>query len=314
MEGEPFDTTVVGDVASPQKPAAAPSEQLAELVGQMLGNYQILSVIAKGHSGTIFQAKDTKKDQIVAFKVLWAEFTQDEESMARFVRAMSTMLPVKHPNLVAILGAGRTGDYCWMAMEYVDGESLTQVIKRIGVAGMLDWRYALRVGVHVGRALEYAHGQHIIHRNITPANILYRPTDKIVKLGDLMLAKALEGNKAQEITRPGTILGDVPYMSPERTRVGLDVDGRSDIYSLGATMYALLTGRPPYDAKSLPELIAKIRKDEPEKPKKYQLSIPDLLEGTVLRMLSKRPEDRYQTATDMLVDLDRVAKFQGVQF
>jgi len=160
--------------------------------------------------------------------------------------------------------------------------------------------------------LDYA-GQHqIIHRSIAPANILVRGEDKLAKLGDLMLAKALEGSLAIQITRRGEIVGDVAYMSPERTRGTQDVDGRSDIYSLGATVYALLTGRAPFEGSTLPDTILKIRQAEPEKPKKYQLSIPDLSEGTTLKMLAKRPDDRYQSAGHLLADLERVAKFQGV--
>ena len=103
-------------------------------------------------------------------------------------------------------------------MEYVDGESLAQVIPRIGIAGMLEWRYAFRVAVHIARALEAAFEHEIIHRNITPANILVRSSDKVAKLGDLMLAKAMTGTLARQVTQPGELVGDVLYMSPERTR------------------------------------------------------------------------------------------------
>jgi serine/threonine-protein kinase len=199
-------------------------------------------------------------------------------------------------------------------MEFVEGESLTHVIQRIGVAGMLDWRNALRVAVHVGRALDYAHGEGIVHRNVSPPNILIRAEDKAAKLGDLMLAKALDGVLAQQVTRPGELVGDVNYMSPERTKSSMEgVDGRSDIFSLGSTVYALLTGRPPFADVSLVETITKIRKADPEKPKRFQMAIPDLFEGTVLRMLAKRQDDRYQSAADMLKDLERLAKYQGVQ-
>src|SRR5262249_1443716 len=110
----------------------------------------------------------------------------------------------------------------------------------------------------------------------------------------------------------GRAHGDVNYMSPERTRGSAEVDGRSDIYSLGATVYALLTGRPPCEGGSLLETITKVRQAEPVKPKKFQLSIPDLFEGTVLRMLAKGPDDRFQKPADLLTDLERVAKYQGV--
>src|SRR5262249_49503066 len=142
---------------------------------------------------------------------------------------------------------------------------------------------------HIARALEAAHEKSIIHRNVTPTNILLRIADKNAMLGDLMLAKALEGSLAQQVTRPGEIVGDIAYMSPERTRGTADVDGRSDIYGLGATIYALIAGRPPFTGGALPELIVKIRNNEPEKPKKYCMSIPDLFQGTVMKMIAKRP-------------------------
>jgi serine/threonine protein kinase len=312
IEGGHDASTVVG-LPGASKPLAAGAEQLSELVGQSLTHYRVDDIIAKGQQGMIFKANDTKEERTVALKVLWPEFSKNDEEMQRFIRAMKTMLPIRHPNLVALYGAGRTGTYCWIAMEFVDGESLTGVIERIGTAGMLDWRAALRVAIHVARALEVAEEHQVIHRNIKPSNIMVRQEDKLTKLGDLMLAKALEGTLAEQITRPGELVGDIAYMSPERTRGGTAVvDCRSDIYSLGATVYALLTGRPPFDGGSLPETILKIRQDEPIKPRKFQLGIPDMFEGTVLTMLAKRPEDRLQSASQCLVELERVAKFQGM--
>jgi serine/threonine protein kinase len=299
-------------VAPAPKPAAGGAEQLAKLVGQALAHYKVEAVIARGATGTVFRATDAKDGQVVALKVLQPELSSNEEEMQRFVRAMKTVLPLRHPNLVALYGAGKTGPYCWVAMEHVEGESMTQVIERIGVAGMLDWKYGFRVAAHIARALEYAHGQSVIHRNVTPQNILLRTADKTAKLGDLMRAKALEGTLAQQITRPGELVGDVGYMAPERTRGAGEVDGRSDLYGLGATVYALITGRPPFAGGSLPELITKIRNAEPERPKKFQMAIPDLFQGTVLKLLAKRPEERFQSATELLKDLERVGKFAGV--
>ncbi len=296
--------------AAPKKPAAA--EPLSSLVGKTLSNYAVEALVAKGASGAVFRARDTGSGEILALKVMQPEFVANDEDMQRFIRAMKTVLGLRHPNLVSLHKAGRTGDYCWVAMDYVEGESMSKVISRIGVAGMLDWRYGFRVAVHIARALQYAHAQPIIHRNVTPQNILWRAADKTALLGDLMLAKALEGTLAQQITRPGELLGDVAYMAPERTRGVGDVDGRADLYGLGATVYALVAGRPPFAGGSLPELITQIRTAEPEKPKKYQMAIPDLFQGTVLRLLAKRPEERFQTADDLLADLDRVGKFAGV--
>jgi serine/threonine protein kinase len=187
------------------------------------------------------------------------------------------------------------------------------VIQRIGVAGMLDWRYGYKVALHIGQVLAYTHGQNIIHRNLTPKNILLEAPTKLFKLGDLMLAKALEGSLALQITRPGELIGEAAYMAPERTRAGAAVDARSDLYGLGATVYALLTGHPPFESSSgLPELVTKIRQSKPEPPTKYQLSIPRHFEDVVLKLLAKKPEDRYSSAEDLLKDLDRVAKLKGV--
>jgi serine/threonine protein kinase len=298
--------------ATPAAPAAEKPDKLESLSGQMLGHYDIGPVIGKGSSSMVFHATDTKDNRAVALKVLLPEFSRNEEEMQRFVRAMKTVLPLSHPNLVAMYGAGKTGPYCWVAMEYIAGENMTEVIQRIGVAGMLDWRYGFKVAVHVARALEHAHDRQIIHRNVTPKNIILDAPSKVVKLGDLMRAKALEGVLAQQITRPGELVGEVAYMSPERTRGTEQLDGRSDLYGLGATVYALLTGRPPFGGATLVEKITRIRQSEPEKPTKFQMSIPPRFEGVVLRLLAKDPGDRYPTATALLADLEKLGKAQGV--
>jgi len=293
----------------PPRPVITSSERLKELTDNKLSHFDVGPVIAKGQSGLVFRATDIKNERDVAFKVLWPEFSQNEEEMQRFVRAMKTMMPLRHPNLITLHGAGKTGGYCWIAMELVEGESLTQVIARIGAANMLDWRRALRITYHLAKALDYAHGQSIIHRNLTPQNVLIGKAPDEIKLGDLMLAKAQEGSLAQQITRPGEILGDVRYMSPERTSDSRNADARSDLYSLGALLYAMLTGRPPFEGANLVETVTKIRQAQPVPPKKYQLAIPDAVEGVALKLLAKRPEDRYPSAAALLKDLERVAKF-----
>ncbi len=307
----PLDVALAHAPAAPTAVPAKVPERLESLSGQTLSHYEVGPVIGRGSSCLVFHASDTKDNRPVAFKVLLPEFSRDEEEMQRFVRAMKTVLPLRHPNLITCYSAGKTGPYCWVAMEYVAGENMKQVIERIGVAGMLDWRYAFKVAVHVGRALQYAHGENIIHRNVTPTNILLDAPTKTVKLGDLMLAKALEGGT--QITKPGELVGDIVYMSPERTRgIPEEIDARSDLYGLGATVYALLAGRPPFEGHTLAEKVTRIRQSAPEKPTKYQMSIPGQFEGVVLKLLAKRPEERYQSAAEMLRELERVAKFAGV--
>jgi eukaryotic-like serine/threonine-protein kinase len=287
-------------------------ERLSELSGSTLNHFQVGIVLAKGKSGVVFRAINLKNHRTVALKVLRPEFAHNETEVQRFIRSMKTMMPLRHPNLVTLYGAGKKGPYCWIAMEYVEGESLSQVIQRIGVAGMLDWRHGFRIAVHIGRALDFAHRRHIVHRNMTPQNVLIRESDRLAKLGDLMLAKATEGSMAQQITRANEMLGDLRYMSPEQTFGPDQMDHRSDLYSLGALLYATLTGQPPFEAGSLVETIARIRQAPVVMPKKYQMSIPDSFQAVILRMLAKRPEDRYQTAGELLHELERVAKYQGL--
>lgn len=287
------------------------SADIPNLVGERLASFELLELLNSGDTGFIFKANDTRDNKTVALKILKPEISGNEEEMQRFVRAMKTMLPLTHPNLVQLYGAGKTGPLCWVSMELIEGESMTKVIERSGVANMLDWQYGLRVSIHIGRALEYAAQNQVVHRNISPANIIMRSNDKMVKLGDMMLAKALEGANVQDITGSGQLVGDLRYMSPERTGGG-QIDTRSDIYGLGATVYALLTGRPPFESSSMIDTISKIRNDTPKPPREFQLSIPGQFEGIVLKCLEKRPEDRFQSPAEMVKELEWVAKLNGV--
>ena len=304
------DLTVAAD-AAPAPAAAAGSG--AALVGTTIHHYEITRVLSQGSTSVVLHGQDTEKNREVALKVLLPELSTDEEEMQRFIRAMKTMHPIRHPNIIRIYNAGKTNDSVWVAMEYVEGESVAAMIERIGTVGMLDWRDAFRVCVHISRALNEAFEHKIIHRNITPENILVRAEDKVAKLGDMMLAKALEGTKAEQITQPGQLIGPIPFMPPERTLGSSDVDCRADIYSLGATVYALLTGRPPVEGSSLPDLIMKIRDEEPVKPKEFQLAIDDMFEGIVMRMLAKRPDERFQHPSNLVKELERIAKFQNLE-
>lgn len=301
----------VGGTGQTAKPEAKPRE-LKELVGQTLGGYRLEKIIASSNSGLVFKATDTERNRVAAVKVLSPDRTSTDEERERFVRAMKTMLPIKHPNIVPLWNAGKSGPFLWAAMEYIDCESLTEVIQRIGVEGMLDWRDVWQIGMHIGRALEKAYEEKVIHRNVTPSNILRRKSDKVCMLGDLMLAKALEGALSKQVTTAGRIVGDLPYMPPERTFDDSAVDTRSDIYGLGATLYALLAGRPPFECSSLSGMMKMIREQEPVPPKKYQLSINELFETVVLKMIAKLPDHRYATPTALLAELERIGRYSGL--
>jgi serine/threonine-protein kinase len=191
-------------------------------------------------------------------------------------------------------------------MQLVEGVSMTQAVLG-AAAGAPDWRVAFRVALHVSRALAYLHAQHILHRNVTPQNILVRSADATVKLGDLMKAKAQEGKRARQVTAAGAVLGELRFLSPEQTGGTAAVDGRSDLYSLGATAYALLTGRAPLEGKNDLETALLIRQAAPDPPRHLCGDVPPAFEKVVLKLLAKKPEDRYASVPELLAHLSELA-------
>lgn len=297
----------------PPRSGILAAERLHELSGQSLAHFQIGQLLARGESGLVFRALDTKARQAVALKVFWPDFAQDEETRQRFIRAMKTLLPLKHPHLVAVRGAGKTSGYCWIATDLIEGESLAQILARFGKGHAVSWQFALRVGAHVCRALVFIHHHQILHRDITPANILVRSSDQAALLGDALTAKAMEGKSAVPLTAPGQLPGDVRFMSPERTSAGvLPVDYRTDLYSLGATLYTLCAGQPPLEGKNFIQTVLKIQKEPPVPVRQYQPALPPAFGALINRLLSKRAEDRPQTAGELLSELEGLARTLGV--
>ena len=285
---------------------------LSQLVGTKLGPYQLNEIIGKGNSGMLFKAHDQEKDRTAAVKVLSPQFTSTDEQRQRFVRAMKTMLPIKNERIIGLYNAGKNGPYCWSAMEFVDGDNLASEIENIGIEGMMDWKEVWRVAVDIGQALNAGFEHKIIHRNVTPTNIIRRTSDRVCLLGDFMLAKALDGTLAQQVTQPGQILGDVPYLAPEHTKADAHVDTRSDLYGLGATCYALLTGRPPISGDTITEMIGNARNQMPDPPKKFQLATNELFQDVVMKLLAKDPGERFSDPPALLKELMKIGKFNNL--
>ena len=306
-DGSP-DKTVVPAGRTP----LAEVKPLFQLIGTELGPYKLTEIIGKGKSGMVFKAFDAEKNRDAAVKVLTPQFTANDEQRQRFVRAMKTMLPIKDPRIVRLYNAGINGPYCWSAMEYIEGENLAQLIERIGIDGMLDWKKVWRVAVDIAVALKTGFENSVVHRNVTPTNIIRRSSDEMCLLGDFMFAKALQGTLAQQVTQPGEILGDLAYLAPERTRADAILDTRSDIYGLGATCYALLTGRPPAAGSAMTEIIHNVRDVVPPPPKSFQLSVDELFQGVVMKMLAKDPGGRFETPDQLIKELLRVGKFKNL--
>lgn len=286
---------------------------LGQLVGKELAGYRLDKVVGKGANGMVFKSTNIQSGDTVAVKVMFPRFASNEQARERFVRAMKTMLPIKSPNIIEIHGAGKRGPFCWFAMKYIDGESLLEVIDRIGITGMLKWEDVWKVAVDIARALKAGFRHQIIHRNLTPNNIVRRKSDQTSFLGDFILAKAIDDTIGQQITQPGQLIGDLAYMSPERTLENMPVDTRSDLYGLGATCYALLTGKPPAAGDTLPEMVQSIRKEIPQPPKELQLSVNEMFQNVVMKLLEKDPEDRFGNPEMLLQELERVGKYNSLK-
>ena len=278
-----------------------------DLPGQKFGQFKIGPMFGRGMLGCVFHARHMRKNLDVALKVLDPKFGGDDQIVQNFVKAMRSLLPLRHPNLILVHSAGKTGPHCWVAMEYLrTAECLGAVIGRAETAGLMDWKKVLRVLIYLTRALGYAHGKKIIHQSVTPRNILIGKDPARTKLVDLMLASTMACDPTTPLPsgEPSTSL---PYMSPERTDgPAKPIDARTDIYSLGATGYAMLTGQPPFQAPTAQELVAKIRLQAPLSLKLLHFGIPESFESAILKMLAKRPEDRQQSAKELLTELEAV--------
>jgi len=233
------------------------------------------------------------------------EFGEDPQTIQHFKQALKTVVTIRHPNLVEHYGAGNAGPFYWISMEYVEGKSLTQVIRRASSSGLADWRQSLGVALDLGRAFQSAHKQGAIHGHLTPQDIMVRDSDKVTKLGDLMLGWTLVKTRRQPTFPRLDGDDDLAYLSPEMIDASQDVDARTDIYGMGAIVYALLTGRAPFTGKSREDTVQKIREVAPIKPVFYQPDVADSFERTVLKMLNKNPADRHQDATELLADLQQ---------
>jgi serine/threonine-protein kinase len=249
----------------------------------------------------VYRARRQPDGVVVALKVLRAQYAADREFIERFTREARSAETLEHPNIVKVFESGRDGDTHFIAMEYVDGPDLKGHLRRVG---RLDPADAERITQAVCDALEYAHHQGIVHRDIKPQNILITP-DGTVKVADFGIARALA---AVTITQPGTVLGTVQYLSPEQARGGA-VGRASDLYALGAVLYEMLTGRLPFEGDTPIAIALKHLHDPPPRPRAVQPDVPVRLEGVVVKAMAKRPPDRYRSASEMATDLTGKTEF-----
>ncbi len=296
------------DNADPYSLPHAPVDQLLKLEGQGFGHFQIGPLLGRGQSSLVFRALDNKNQQLVALKVISPDFPADNAEMQRFVRALKLLAPLQNPHLLTLHGAGMTGPYCWIAREYVEGESVGRLMQRLSAGARIEWTRACRVAIHLGKALDFLHRNRVCHGNITPRNVLVRKSDRVTKLADLMYSRALEGSRLQKAILGKKLLAELPYLAPEQTDPHAPGTPLGDLYSLGAVIYTLLTGQPPFTGSTARELLARIREGKMVRPSQLQRGIPAPFETAVLLMMARRPEERFQTAVEMLTAVQHIAE------
>ena len=273
-----------------------------DLKGRLLGNrYEIIEKIGSGGMATVYKAKCHVLNRYVAIKILRDEFTTDEEFIKRFEVEAQSAASITHPNIVSVYDVGVDGNLYYIVMELIKGKTLKEIITE--EKGPLPWKWSVNIASQIASALETAHKNHIIHRDIKPHNIIITE-DGVAKVTDFGIAKAVSNST---ITAFGTTIGSVHYFSPEHARGGY-TDAKSDIYSLGVVMYEMLTGRVPFDADTPVSIALKHMQEKPVEPIKLNPSIPLAINKIIMKAMEKEPSLRYQSATEMLKDLSMALK------
>ena len=288
--------------------------------GQQLGSYVIVDTLGAGGMGEVYLAKDSRLDRTVALKVLSHDIASDKRRMQRFSQEAKIASSLNQPNILTIFEFGEIDDLTFLATEFIDGETLRDYLraKKLKIVEIID------IAIQVLAALDAAHEARIVHRDIKPENVMIRRRDRVVKVLDFGLAKATERkssvltNQESEAatafkTAPHTVMGTINYMSPEQAQAQ-PVDERTDIWSTGVMIYEMVAGLMPFKGATMSHTIVQILEKDPVPLTQFaQRKAPAELERIVGKALSKSPDERYQTAKDMLIDLRNLKKRLDVE-
>ncbi len=276
-------------------------------IGKKLeGRYEIVERIGEGGMADVYRANDVVDGKPVAVKILKKEFAENEEFLRRFRNESKATALLSHPNIVKIYDVGFSDRIQFIVMEYIDGITLNEYIEQSGV---LDWRDAVHFVTQILRALQHAHSKGIVHRDIKPQNIMML-RDGTIKVMDFGIAKF-----AREEGKTGTdkAIGTVHYISPEQAR-GAATDAKSDLYSVGVMLYEMLTGKKPFDHENPVSIAVMHMQADPKRPRSIQADLAPGLEEIILKAMQKDPADRYQSARDMMDDLESFKENTAIVF
>ena len=301
-------TLVLGsDQAPDSTPAPADEAASTSMGGKIIGDYEILEEIARGAMGVVYKARQRRLNRVVALKMILNHQFAAQQDLDRFVIEAEAAARLDHAGIVPIFELAEYQGCPYFSMGLVEGTSLADSI----VSGSLPWREAAAIVTKVARALAYAHEQGVIHRDIKPANILLDSKGE-PKVTDFGLAKCIDHDHGMTVS--GTILGTPSFMPPEQASGDAgDVDTSGDIYSLGAVLYAITTGRAPFQAADTLQILVKVLDSEPEPMRRLNPGVPQDLESICLKCLHKKPHGRYPTAAALADDLDRLLRNEPVE-
>jgi pimeloyl-ACP methyl ester carboxylesterase/predicted Ser/Thr protein kinase len=276
--------------------------------GRTLGHYRLVECLGRGGMGEVWKARDDRLDRDVAVKVLSSAVSDDEEARGRFEREAKAAAALSHPNICVVYDVGRDGGVDFIVMELVRGTTLGDRLR----AGPLPLPEAIRSTIELSHALHEAHRVGIVHRDLKPANVMI--TSRGVKLLDFGVAKRVpagterpgETMMAAAATRPGTVLGTLPYMAPEQLR-GAVTDTRTDVFALGGVLFEMVTGRRPFDADTDAGVIAAVLAGPTPSILQHRAEAPPFLDRVIARCLEKRAEDRWPSALDLAKELEWIA-------
>jgi serine/threonine protein kinase/tetratricopeptide (TPR) repeat protein len=297
----------------------AAQKRVTIALGTLLAHYKVVSLLGSGGMGEVYLAEDTRLRRKVALKLLLPDLVTDQRGLLRFEQEAHAASALNHPNILTIYEFGQADGMNFIASEFVDGATLRQKIGKRG----LELEDAIDVAIQIAGALAAAHASGIVHRDIKPENVIVR-SDGIVKVLDFGIAKLEFGRTgatvrrssgtvvAVQTTEPGVVHGTVKYMSPEQAR-GLPVDARSDLFSLGSVFYEMITGAVAFDGSTASDVIAGILKDEPAPPTKFAPETPPEVERIISRALCKNRDTRYQSAQELLTDLQNFKREMAFQ-